>query len=220
MKTLSILICHLESRKEMLDRLMACLDRQKNADVEILIETDNGKDNGGLARGAKRNKLLYNARGRYICYVDDDDLVSDGSEHPAYIPSIFEALERGPVFDCNLANEMDEVASYTPHQGERPVIDCVGIQGEIRFANDPHLLFYHSMKHSIEWWDDAATAEPGKAQYYRTPNHLNPVRRELALQARFINSQDWSEDHSYGRLLHRIIKNEAPINHPIYYYIK
>lgn len=205
----------------MLDRLLACLQAQIVPDeVEILIETDQGLDKGGLARGAKRNKLLYNARGEYVCYVDDDDLVSDGSEHPAYIPTILNAIHSGPVFDTHLENDDSEVATYTPHPGDRIQPDCVGITGEIRFADDPHLLFYHSMKHSVEWWDDAATAEPGKAQYYRTPNHLNPVRRELALQARFINSQDWSEDHSYGRLLHRRIKSETPIDHPIYYYIK
>jgi len=220
MKTLSILICHLEERKELLDRLMACLEKQMTGEVEIVIETDKGLANGGMKRGLKRNMLLYKARGEYVSMVDDDDLVSDGTEHPAYIPSILTAIESGNVAHYSLNNPEDKIAQLVQYTGERKKPDCVGITGELRFGNDPHLLFYHSMKYSLDWWDDKATAVPGKAQYYRTPNHLNPVRKELAMKARFIDEEDWSEDHSYGKRLHKLIKTEVYIQHPIYYYIK
>ena len=220
MKKLSILICHIQDRQAQLDKLMACLEKQKTDDVEILVETDAGKDNGGLQIGAKRNKLLYNARGKYISYVDDDDRISDGTEHPAYIPSVLTAIESGPVFDAVFDTPDAKIAKLVPHQGPRPEPDCVGITGQLRFANDPYLFFYHSMKHSIDWWDDKATAPPGKAQYYRTPNHLNPIKREIAMACRFESTSSWSEDHSYGRLVHKLIKTETTIEHPIYYYVK
>ena len=219
-KLLSILIAATPDREEMMNALIASIKAQPGADrVEVLFDMSPHKDDGGPTRGAKRNKLLWNARGEYICYVDSDDKVSDGTEHAPYVPSIIHAIEEGPVFDTELPTPDAEIAVYSPHIGDRVRPDCVGITGEIRFHDDPHLLFYHSMRHSLDWWDDAATAEPGKAQYYRTPNHLNPVKRTLALRAEFADMQ-WSEDHDYARRLHKIIATESPIDHPIYYYCK
>ena len=221
MKTLSILIPIVPFHKEMADKLIAKLEAQGHRDeIEILTTLKPHVKDGGPPVGARRNELLYNARGEYIVYFDADDQPSDGSEHPAYIPSIFQALESGPIYDTILATPQDKVASFTPRPGPRIRPDCVGITGQLRFANDPYLFFYHSMKHSIDWWDDKATAPPGKAQYYRTPNHLNPIKREIALACKFESTSSWSEDHSYGRLVHKLIKTETPIDHPIYYYVK
>lgn len=86
---LSILICSLEERKDLLNRLLDCLNKQKTDDVEIIVETDNGK----LSIGDKRNLLLNKATGDYVCFIDDDDLVSD-----KYISLILKALENTP--DC------------------------------------------------------------------------------------------------------------------------
>ena len=220
-KLLSILIAVTPDRMEMLEALIASIKAQPGAEeVEIIHHLTPHKDDGGPARGEKRNTLLWNARGDYICFVDSDDKVSDGTEHAAYLPSILNAIKQGQVFDTILPSPDAEVAQYTPRSGERVMPDCIGITGELRFGQDPHLLFYHSMKHSIVWWDDKATAEPGKAQYYRTPNHLNPVKRDLALRAGFVRDVDFGEDHDYARRLHKIIKTESPIDHPIYYYMK
>ena len=69
---LSILICTLKGRDEYLNRVLQVLEPQKTDDVEILIESDERQ----MTIGQKRNKLLDRAIGDYICYVDDDDLVS------------------------------------------------------------------------------------------------------------------------------------------------
>ena len=80
---LSILICTLEERKfEFLDRIVNLLSKQiENKDAEIVILTDNGE----MRIGAKRNLALDSANGKYICFVDDDDLVSGD-----YVDSILE----------------------------------------------------------------------------------------------------------------------------------
>lgn len=81
---LSILICSLTNRKEMLAELLACLSPQLTDGVQILINSDNGKK----SVGQKRNELLESANGEYIAFIDDDDLVSSD-----YISLILEAIK-------------------------------------------------------------------------------------------------------------------------------
>lgn len=69
---LSILIGTINGREEKLQRLMDVLSPQIVDDVEILIN----KDNKEISIGAKRRKLLEDAKGEYIVFIDDDDLVS------------------------------------------------------------------------------------------------------------------------------------------------
>lgn len=89
--TLSILICTLEERLSEYMKLVESLVDQikdKIGVVEVLVESDNG----GVTTGAKRNKLLERAKGRYVCWVDDDDEIA-----PYYIEEILKAAE----FDCD-----------------------------------------------------------------------------------------------------------------------
>jgi len=86
---LSILICSLMQRKELLLRLLGLFDLQKNPCVEILIEVDDGT----MTVGEKRGLLLNKARGEYVAFVDDDDLVSNN-----YVEKILAAIKDKP--DC------------------------------------------------------------------------------------------------------------------------
>ncbi len=87
---LSILICGLENRKEERDTLINALINQSIAqDVEILIKIDNGE----IKIGYKRNVLLNKAQGEYVCFIDDDDMVSSD-----YISKALKAIESKP--DC------------------------------------------------------------------------------------------------------------------------
>jgi hypothetical protein len=72
-KKLSILICSLNRRKKYLKRLVDILRSQANRDIEVLCDIDNGE----VSIGSKRQKLLNSAVGDYVCFVDDDDLVSE-----------------------------------------------------------------------------------------------------------------------------------------------
>jgi len=99
---LSILICSLTSRATLLSRVMRQLNSQiaagkRQSTVEVLPYIDGGE----LTVGAKRNALLDRAGGEWVCFIDDDDYVSD-----SYVQLITEAIEQ--------------------HQP-----DCVGITGQI-----------------------------------------------------------------------------------------
>ena len=72
----------------MLTSLLVKLNRQIKGDVDIHIahEVD-------LTIGEKRNFLLENAPGEYVCFIDDDDDISDN-----YIDLLIEGINKG--VDC------------------------------------------------------------------------------------------------------------------------
>jgi len=85
---LSILILTIPSREKQLVELMKCLEPQKHPNVEILIDKRKR-----LKIGTKRQDILEKAHGKYIVFIDDDDLV-----HPYYISMILTAIKDSP--DC------------------------------------------------------------------------------------------------------------------------
>lgn len=172
---LSILICSLKNRKKKRIRLLEELERQHHKSVEILVEIDNEE----ISIGAKRNILLKKAKGDYIAFIDDDDMVSVN-----YVIKILEALKTNP--------------------------DCCSLGG-LLFRPGRRFLFYHSLK-CTGWYEKGGV-------FYRTPNHLNTVKRELALQTGFLEV-DHGEDADYSTRLKPLLNVEAYIKGVLYYYIK
>ena len=177
---LSVLICSLIERRRLLDELTRKLrniapDINELGEIEILTQIDDGQ----MPVGAKRNLLLEKARGRYVCFVDDDDDVVD-----TYLIQILKAA--------------------------REDSDCIGITGRIIRKMGTY-RFMHSISF-CGWY-----TSPVDLTFYRTPNHLNPVKRELALAARFPRI-DYGEDILYSNRLKPRLKTETMIKDPIYIY--
>jgi hypothetical protein len=84
-KTLSVLICSLHERKEYLLRLIGVLRPQLNEETEVKLCIDGRQ----ATTGDKRNDLLESATGKYVVFIDDDDLVSDD-----YVESILQAAKQ------------------------------------------------------------------------------------------------------------------------------
>ena len=76
-------------------------------------------------------------------------------------------------------------------------------------------ISYHSL--SYDSWFENQDKSTGLMRYYRNPNHLNPVKRELALKAGFPEIS-MGEDRAYSAKLLEHIKQEKYIIEPIYYY--
>jgi glycosyltransferase involved in cell wall biosynthesis len=177
---LSILICSLKSRAALLKRLQDRLAPQLTPDVEVIVKTDGGQ----MPIGRKRNALLDEAKGDYICFVDDDDLVSED-----YVALILAACACRPdVVSFNLQHLLNG-----NHIGDTE----------------------HSLRHEI--WINDTSVFPHK--YYRCPNHLNPVRRDLALKVRF-PEKNTLEDKEYSIKLRPMLKTEVMIQKQIYYYME
>lgn len=70
---LSVLIPSIPRRLSKLTELIACLEAQADPQLEVLIYMDNCK----RVLGLKRNTLMQEAQGRYICHIDDDEMLAD-----------------------------------------------------------------------------------------------------------------------------------------------
>lgn len=130
--------------------------------------------------GTKRNKLLEMAKGEFIVYVDDDDLISNN-----YVSLVLEACKSKP--------------------------DCIGINGIITTDGKDERQWFISKEYGH--WHTGANGV-----YYRTPNHISPVKRELALQAGFPEIS-FGEDAEYSNRLLPLLKSEVIIAQPIYKYL-
>lgn len=96
---------------------------------------------------------------------------------------------------------VDEILA---HLGE----DYVGF--EVELYNDGKLMppVYHSLKYPS--WSESYDG------YYRNVTHLNPIRRELAVQERFNGGA--GEDESWSRRVHQLVTTEQYIPRVMYQY--
>lgn len=86
---LSILTCTLPERAHLLKRLSDILTPQLKDNVEWLTDP-RGRQ---VQTGRKRNELIHQSRGAWVCFIDDDDIISSN-----YVALILNALQQNP--DC------------------------------------------------------------------------------------------------------------------------
>lgn len=103
LKSLSLLIPTLISRKVMLATLLNSLDKQvHDLGAGPLVQVLKYTDDGYLSVGKKRNVLLQKASGDYIAFIDDDDTVNKD-----YVALLLSAIQSGP--DCCSLNGLLKV---------------------------------------------------------------------------------------------------------------
>lgn len=185
MKILSICICTLPERSESFKRLLDELMRQKNDYVEIFWDDT---ERGVITIGAKRQKLKQRAIGEYIVYIDDDDMIEKN-----YVQLVLEATQGYPdIITFSFNKYVDEMYMNTF------VVN--------RFLEDgnnwcsPYWARNYNPTHKFTI----------NSVYY----HLMAVRRELALQVLFIDSNE-REDEAYSDGLIPLIKTEKHIEHKL-----
>ena len=173
---LSILICTTPKRERLLTRLLNTLAPQITEDTEIVIESDSGE----MTIGHKRNILLDKAIHDYVCFVDDDDLVSTD-----YVTKIVNAIQSKP--------------------------DCCSLLGVFTTNGVNPIEFHHSLQYT-HWSND-------RIPYERNPNHLNAIKRELALQVKFNDDMSIGEDKDFSTRILPLLKTEVKIEGVIYHYL-
>lgn len=91
---------------------------------------------------------------------------------------------------------------------ENPDADCIGIEGTMTTNGGNEEKWKISKDYT--WHKDGGI-------YYRSTNHISPVRREHALRVRFPET-NWSEDYDFSKKIKRFLNKEVKIEHPIYHY--
>lgn len=87
--------------------------------------------------------------------------------------------------------------------------DCAELRGEITTNGMNPKPFIHTVA-CKEWHEKDGV-------YWRMPNHLNAIRRELALQAGF-PEKSFGEDHDFSKRVQPLLKTQGDIAQTIYYY--
>jgi glycosyltransferase involved in cell wall biosynthesis len=90
-----------------------------------------------------------------------------------------------------------------------PYIDCIGTNGIISFNGQNQRNWYISIDY--KHWHEKADG------YYRTPNHISPIRKSIAEQITFPNTHH-GEDFAFSMAIYPLLKNEAKIEKPMYHY--
>jgi len=179
MKDLSILILTLPTRIDSYATLIKTLNQQVIQNnlmsrVQILSLCDTKE----ISVGEKRNILLNKSCGKYVCFIDDDDLIA-----PDYVIKLMNAINSN-------ADVITFCGEYIQNTITTPFSISIVHRGNY---NHPNI-------------------------FYRLPNHLCPVKREIALSSMFTD-KNFGEDSDYAERINKHIKNEFHIQDKLYFYM-
>jgi hypothetical protein len=92
---------------------------------------------------------------------------------------------------------------------ENPNADCIGMNGIITTDGVQQRKWSISIEHG-SWHEKDGV-------YYRTPNHISPVKREIANMVGFTD-KTMGEDYDYSMGILPLLKKETFINKELYHY--
>lgn len=199
MPTWSILIATLASRQEQLKRLLSVLlpQAERTGNVEVI-----GLHNYAEQHiGEYRQVLLGSAKGDYVSYLDDDDLVDLN-----FVPLVLEAMAR-PVGPQQMG--------YYP----------AGYPDYIAFGHDMcvdgnlvAMPVFIGLQYG-GWYDVWEDTPAQKRGFYRDVTHINPCKASIARQARFSTVPGVPDDRRYTETIRRIARTQVTIPQVLFHYL-
>lgn len=176
----TILIPSVVTRDEELKTLIKCLEPQVDAfegDIRVMVYWNNFE----LELGKLRQKMIEDAQGEYVSFIDDDDLVSED-----YCRKIYPLLDGVDYIGFRVKYTQSGIL-------QKPVIHSLAAEG---------------------WMED----DKG---FYRQATHLNPIKRSIALKARYDRGDYYKgipEDITYSEAASKLCKTENYVDEELYYY--
>jgi hypothetical protein len=149
----------------------------------------------------------YNLKDEVEILVDDDDKRFLGTKR-----KIMLSKAKG-IFTCAIDDDdmvsKDYLKKITDAIKKDESVDCLGINGIIT-TNGLNPKRWVISCHYEDWFEEDET-------YYRTPNHICPIKTELARLADF-DDVSWNEDYPFSQRVKKFLKRETVIDEPIYHY--
>lgn len=173
--------------------------------LSILIATTS-------ARNEVIKPLLRNLRYQIAKYPDKVELIINDHETDL-VGTKRNNLLKMAKGEWVVSIDSDDMVS--PHyvskilQATKTNPDCIGISGIIT-TNGKDQRQWHISKEYGHW-------HTKNGKYLRTPNHISPIKRELALQAGFPDTS-YGEDAEFSRRVLPLLKSESIVKGNIYHY--
>jgi hypothetical protein len=118
---------------------------------------------------------------------DDDTTITVGEKRNKLV------LRSNGTYCCFVDDDDDITDDYFSVIEESGLTyDCISLNGKLFVDGKYHLPFYHSMQYK-QWTED-------NKGYYRSPNHLNPIKTSIVKQITFPDISE-EEDHSFSKKL-------------------
>ena len=169
---LSILICSLLERNQtFLSNLLDILNPQiKDKPVEVLILSDNAT----RPVGTKRNDMIKLANGEYICFIDDDDRISED-----YVDLILQEIgdSNSDVVVFNAEISFDGINPKLVRYGK----EFDYCEKEDAYYRHPNHLMVHRKSNIKEFFRDVKFGEDDEWAYRQLKNIKTQRRIEKVL---------------------------------------
>lgn len=215
---LTIGILTVPARAANLERLLGLLKvQQAKSPLKVEVAVLNGPG----TRGGKRQQILADCRGEYICFIDDDDIISDD-----YLWWIGRGLfPEKHVWD----DSTDRFGRSTEFRGNKGTyvkvgnrcirrLDCLGFMLRQNW-NNRFIYAEHSISNRV-WRTSNNRIIGGEGLRLRCPNHLNPIRTELCRQVGgYRASLHDGEDYDFSMRVLSVLRSEIFVKEILYYYL-
>lgn len=139
--------------------------------------------------------------------VDDDDKRFLGTKRKVMLQKA-KGLFTCAIDDDDWISE-NYVLLITNAIKDNPSIDCISINGIITTngANPKKWIISCQFE---DWYEEDDV-------YFRTPNHICPIKTELVRIADF-DEVAWGEDYPFAQRVKKLLHKEVEITEPIYFY--
>ncbi|MCV2360857.1 hypothetical protein LNV08_17930 [Paucibacter sp. TC2R-5] len=164
------------------------------------------------ARRELRKRLLDILEPQVARYPDVELLVLEDNRSRQYGPKLQAMIDIAQGEYVNFVDD-DDVISEHYVDTIYPLltgVDCVGFSARVSVEGGPFKSVFYSIKNKV--WVDAPEG------YYRNPQHLTPIRRELVLQVPWVGHYGADRTWSHKMASKGLLKTENVTDEILYTY--
>jgi hypothetical protein len=164
------------------------------------------------ARRELRKRLLEILEPQVARYPDVELLVLEDNRSRQYGPKLQAMIDIAQGEYVNFVDD-DDVISEHYVETIYPLltgVDCIGFSAQVSVEGGPFKAVFYSIKNKV--WVDAPEG------YYRNPQHLTPIKRDLVLQVPWVGHYGADRTWSHKMAAKGLLKTENVTDEILYTY--